>query len=181
MNDNTDESEDIDLSFEIPADSDISIEEDKLVIADEEYSLSAVKSGLEQRAKQSAGATVSLSSGGTTIGAVALGPPGALAGAVIGGSVGYLIDEGYLSFGSKEEVEEVEIKEVIEDGESISEGSDDSIDEDELPDIFKNHREHWYRPESEIYVLTVRTQDGGRAYFETVDGAKTRLEEEYGA
>ncbi len=53
------------------------------------------------------------------------------------------------------------------------------VDIEDFPEIFWEYEEHWYQPDSDIYVLTIRTRDGGRAYFETIEGAKTRLLEEY--
>lgn len=171
--------EDTEFALEIPEDMDASIEGDKLVIAGEEYPLANIKAKLEERAKENAHATVVMSSGGTTLGAVALGPPGALAGAVIGGSIGYLIDEGYISWGDREEVEEVEMEEVVDEMDPVSEESTEVVEDPGLPEIFHEYEDRWYRPDSDIYVLTIRTPDGGRAYFETIGGAEERLRKEY--
>ena len=173
------EDADGEFALEIPDDSDISIEGDKLVIAGEEYPLANIKQEMERRAKENAQATVVLSSGGTTIGAIALGPVGGVAGAVIGSSLGYLIDKGYISWGSDESAEEVDVEEVVEDLEGTPAEAEASPNDSDLPKIFDEYDNRWYRPDSDIYVITVRTSDGGRAYFETVEGAKTRLEKEY--
>jgi polyphosphate kinase len=49
------------------------------------------------------------------------------------------------------------------------------------PAVFDRHPDRWYVPESEEYPLAVRTVDGDRRYYRTVEGAATRLRREYEA
>jgi polyphosphate kinase len=50
----------------------------------------------------------------------------------------------------------------------------------ETQSIFDAHSEHWYRPDSEQYGWAVRTTGGERRYFKTREGARNRLQSEYG-
>lgn len=172
------ETEDEELSLTIPEDFDAQIEGNKLVVGDEEYSLAKIKSEIEQRADENAPATVTFGSSGTVIGAATFGPPGGVVGAVLGSGIGYLIDEGYLSNSEAERAEEVELED-IEHIESETVDVDSEVSEEDLPDIFSEYEDRWYRPDSDIYILTIRTPDGERAYYETIEGAETRLREEY--
>lgn len=45
--------------------------------------------------------------------------------------------------------------------------------------VFETYSEHWYHPDSETYGWAVRTTDGDRRYFKTLDGARERLRSEY--
>jgi polyphosphate kinase len=45
--------------------------------------------------------------------------------------------------------------------------------------VFERYADHWYRPDSETYDWAVHTADGDTRYFETRDGARNRLREEY--
>lgn len=167
------------FSFEIPDDENVSIDGDKIILNGNEYPLEDVKAALQNEAKDNARATVTLTTGGVTVGAAIFGPPGGVAGAVIGSSIGYLVDEGYISWESDDETVEIELEEVVQDVDPIDEEPDSAVDEEELPNIFDEHNDRWYEPDSDLYILAVRPADGGRAYFETIDGAATRLQEEY--
>ena len=166
------------FSFEIPDDENVSIDGDKIILNGNEYPLEDVKAALQNEAKNNARATVTLTTGGVTVGAAVFGPPGGVAGAVVGSSIGYLVDKGYISWKSDDEAVEIELEEVVQDVDPVDEESD-SIDEDGLPDIFDKYNDRWYEPDSDTYRLAVRPADGGRAYFKTIDGAATRLREEY--
>lgn len=164
------------VSLTIPDDIGAHVEGSKLVIGDEEYSLTRLKQEIEKRADEKAPWTVGLGSSGIVIGAAAAGPPGGVAGGVIGTGVGYLKDRGYIGSDEEVEVEEIDL-ESVEEAESDTPDRDVSIEE--LPEIFKKYEDKWYRPDSGIYLLTVRTPEGDRAYYETVEGARSRLEREY--
>lgn len=64
----------------------------------------------ESRARDNAPTTVKLSYGGTVIGAVAFGPAGAVVGATLGSSVGYLVDEDYFDSDEGPEIIEADVK-----------------------------------------------------------------------
>jgi hypothetical protein len=65
---------------------------------------------LETQARDNAPTTVSLSWGGTILGAVAFGPAGGVVGATVGSGIGYLKDEGYFDSDEEPEVIEADIK-----------------------------------------------------------------------
>jgi len=47
--------------------------------------------------------------------------------------------------------------------------------------VFDAYPNRWYQPNSETYAWAVRTTDGERRYFTTREGARKRLQAEYGA
>lgn len=167
------------FSFEIPDDENVAIDGDKIILNGNAYPLEDVKTALENEAKDNARATVTLTTGGVTVGAAVFGPPGGVAGAIVGSSIGYLVDKGYISWKSDDEAVEIELEEAIQDVDPIDEEPDFSVGEDELPEIFDKHSDKWYEPDSDNYILAVRPAGGGRAYFKTTEGAATRLREEY--
>ena len=65
---------------------------------------------IEAQAKENAPTTVTLTYGGTVVGAAAFGPAGGVAGATVGSSIGYLKDEGYFDTDEEPEVIEADIK-----------------------------------------------------------------------
>lgn len=65
---------------------------------------------VEERARDNAPTTVTLSYGGTIIGAVAFGPAGGVVGATVGSGIGYLKDEGYFDSEEEPEVIEADVK-----------------------------------------------------------------------
>ena len=149
------------FSFEIPDDENVSIDGNKIILNGNEYPLEDVKAALQNEAKDNARATVTLTTGGVTIGAAVFGPPGGVAGAVVGSSIGYLVDKGYISWKSDDETVEIELEEVVQDVDPVNEGPDLSVDEDELPDIFDKYNDRWYEPDSDSYKLAVRPAGGG--------------------
>jgi len=66
---------------------------------------------IEERARNNAPTTVTLTSGGVIVGAAAFGPAGGFVGATVGSSIGYLTDEGYFDGDEEPEVIEAEITE----------------------------------------------------------------------
>jgi|GEM_PF-5017839 len=164
-------------SLTIPDDVDAEIEGNKLIVNGEEYSLTKIKSEIEKRAKDNAPWTVKLGGGAMLAGASLAGPPGGFAGAVVGGGIGYLKDEGYIGGQDEPEIEEIDLEAVDDEGEDVS--TSDGFSLNELPEVFQEYDEKWYRPDSDIYALAIRTPDGDRAYFETVEGAQQRLISEY--
>jgi len=50
-----------------------------------------------------------------------------------------------------------------------------------LPEAFDQHRDHWYRPDSDKYKFAVRLPGHDeRKYYKTQDNAAKRLQNEYG-
>jgi len=56
---------------------------------------------------------------------------------------------------------------------------DDQLDQG-LPEVFDQHSDHWYRPDSDKYQFAVRLPGHDETkYYKTQDHAATRLEKEY--
>lgn len=79
-----------------------------------------------------------------------------------------------------------EVSEVDDIEFSQDDTADDTTDsshrlheEDELPGIFNQFPDKWYRPDSHLYQFAVRTPFGNRRYFETVEGAERLLRRLY--
>lgn len=169
------------LPISIPNDIDAKIEGSKLIVDGKEYSITEIRKVLDEKSKEEAPWTMRLGQGALFAGGAFGGPVGGIAGATLGSSLGYLLDEGYISLGEDEDVQEIE-PERVEEGEIIDSEADSKgtkgASSHELPELFQQHEEKWYRPDSDIYVLTIKTSDGERVYFETIDGAEERLRAE---
>jgi polyphosphate kinase len=58
-------------------------------------------------------------------------------------------------------------------------GQSATDDEESLPRALREHRDVWYRPDSQQYTFAVRTPEGERAYRETADGAANVIKRYY--
>ncbi|WP_338737898.1 hypothetical protein [Haloplanus salilacus] len=65
------------------------------------------------KAKENAPKTIKLNYAGVTVGAVAFGPAGAVAGATVGSSIGYFLDKKDSETAKESEVIEADLKKVI--------------------------------------------------------------------
>jgi polyphosphate kinase len=71
-------------------------------------------------------------------------------------------------------------EEAATDGVGLPGGDgDDDGDHRRLPAVFRANANRWYVPDSDTHDWAVRTRDGGRRYYKTLDGAAERLRREY--
>lgn len=91
--------------------------------------------------------------------------------------------------GLREESEEAAEDPRVEEDEASSEPEEDPESEDEqdgdsddLPPIFEERSERWYRPNTQKgHKFAVRMPEGvSTKYYQTVEGAANRLRKEYG-
>ena len=70
-----------------------------------------------------------------------------------------------------------------DESDESSETAQSEVEEpgESLPEVFDQHRDHWYRPDSEKYKFAVRVPDFDKPkYYKTQDNAAKRLRDEYG-